>query len=43
MKVGIAGFGVVGKTRYESILRNTDFQVVAISEKDQLARYFPYR
>jgi len=35
MKVGIAGYGVVGKTRHSSILKNTDYQVVAISEKNK--------
>lgn len=37
MKVGIAGFGVVGKKRYQSILENTDFTVTAISEMNHLA------
>ncbi|EKO36168.1 oxidoreductase, NAD-binding domain protein [SAR86 cluster bacterium SAR86E] len=34
MKVGIAGYGVVGKTRYTSIIKNTTFKVTAISEKN---------
>jgi predicted dehydrogenase len=38
MRVGIAGYGVVGKTRYASILKNTSFKVVAISEKNQQAQ-----
>ncbi len=32
MKVGIAGYGVVGKTRHASIQKNTSYKVVAISE-----------
>ncbi len=32
MRVGIAGYGVVGKTRYASIQKNTSYEVVAISE-----------
>tara|TARA_B100000287_G_scaffold238193_1_gene224057 strand:- start:556 stop:1578 length:1023 start_codon:yes stop_codon:yes gene_type:complete len=32
MNVGIAGYGVVGKTRYASIQKNTSYKVVAISE-----------
>ena len=35
MKVGIAGYGVVGKTRYASIIKNTSYQVVAVSEKNK--------
>jgi len=38
MRVGIAGYGVVGKTRHASILKNTPFKVVAISEKNQEAQ-----
>jgi len=34
MRVGIAGYGVVGKTRHLSIKKNTTFQVTAISEKN---------
>jgi len=32
MRVGIAGYGVVGKTRHASIQKNTSYKVVAISE-----------
>ena len=32
MGVGIAGYGVVGKTRHASIQKNTSYKVVAISE-----------
>ena len=32
MRVGIAGYGVVGKTRHASIQKNTSFKVVGISE-----------
>ena len=35
MKVGIAGYGVVGKTRHKSILKNTDYQITAVSEKNK--------
>ena len=38
MKVGIIGFGVVGKKRYTSILENTSYTVIAISENNSLAR-----
>ena len=38
MKVGIAGYGVVGTTRYESILKNTNYSVTAISENNPHAR-----
>jgi predicted dehydrogenase len=34
MRVGIAGYGVVGKTRHTSIIKNTTFKVTAISEKN---------
>jgi len=34
MKVGIAGYGVVGKTRHASILKNTEHQITAVSEKN---------
>jgi len=40
MKVGIAGYGVVGKTRHRSIESNTSYQVTAISESSQEARKF---
>jgi predicted dehydrogenase len=33
MRVGIAGYGVVGKTRHDTILDNTNFKVISISEK----------
>ena len=38
MKVGIAGYGVVGKTRHKSILENTDFEVTALSESNPTAQ-----
>ena len=38
MKVGIAGYGVVGKKRYASILKNTKFKVTSISEINPKAR-----
>ena len=38
MKVGIAGFGVVGKKRYSSIIKNTSFKVTDISEINSEAR-----
>ena len=38
MRVGIAGYGVVGKTRHKSIQKNTSFQVTAISEINYKAR-----
>ena len=38
MRVGIAGYGVVGKTRHRSIESNTSYQVTAISESNQKAR-----
>jgi len=40
MKVGIAGYGVVGKTRHRSIESNTSYQITAISESSQDARKF---
>ena len=40
MKVGIAGYGVVGKTRHRSIDSNTSYQITAISESSQEARKF---
>ena len=40
MKVGIAGYGVVGKTRHRSIESNTSYQVTAISESSEEARTF---
>ena len=40
MKVGIAGYGVVGKTRHRSIESNTSYQVTAISESSEEARKF---
>ena len=38
MRVGIAGYGVVGKTRHRSIESNTSYKVIAISESNQEAR-----
>ena len=38
MKVGIAGYGVVGKKRYASIIKNTKFKVTSISEINPKAR-----
>ena len=38
MRVGIIGYGVVGKTRYHSILKNTSFTVTSISENNSQAR-----
>ena len=38
MRVGIAGYGVVGKTRHRSIKSNTSYQVTAISESSDKAR-----
>jgi len=35
MNVGIAGYGVVGKTRHRSIESNTSFKVTAISESSK--------
>jgi predicted dehydrogenase len=35
MKVGIAGYGVVGRTRHASILENTDHIITAVSEKNE--------
>ena len=38
MRVGIAGYGVVGKKRYSSIIKNTSFNVTDISEVNPMAR-----
>ena len=38
MRVGIIGYGVVGKTRYNSILQNTSYTVTSISENNSIAR-----
>jgi len=38
MKVGIIGYGVVGKTRFNSILNNTSFEITSISETSPIAR-----
>jgi len=38
MKVGIAGYGVVGKKRHLSISENTDFEVVTVSESNLKAQ-----
>ena len=35
MRVGIAGYGVVGKTRHISIEKNTPFQIIAVSESNK--------
>lgn len=35
MKVGIAGYEEVGKTRHASIIENTSYQVTAVSEKNK--------
>jgi len=40
MNVGIAGYGVVGKTRHRSIESNTSYKVSAISESSEEARKF---
>ena len=40
MRVGIAGYGVVGKTRHRSIESNTSYQITAISESSEEARKF---
>ncbi len=34
MKVGIAGYGVVGKKRHHSISKNTNFEVIAVSDSN---------
>ena len=38
MRVGIAGYGVVGKKRLLSIIRNTSYKVTSISEINPKAR-----
>ena len=38
MRVGIIGYGVVGKTRHHSIVKNTSFQVTSVSENNSQAR-----
>jgi predicted dehydrogenase len=38
VRVGIIGYGVVGKTRHHSILKNTSFRVTSISENNSQAR-----
>ena len=38
MRVGIAGYGVVGKKRYSSIVKNSSFKVTDISELNSIAR-----
>ena len=38
MRVGIAGYGVVGKTRHASIQKNTSYKVVGISEANPVAQ-----
>jgi len=38
MKAGIAGYGVVGKTRHQSISANTDISITSISESNPNVR-----
>jgi predicted dehydrogenase len=38
LRAGIVGYGVVGKTRHHSILKNTSFEVTSISENNSKAR-----
>ena len=38
MKVGIIGYGVVGKTRFKSIIKNTSFEITSVSENNPSAR-----
>ena len=38
MRVGIVGFGVVGKKRFKSIRANTSFKIVAISDSNKVAK-----
>ena len=38
MRVGIAGYGVVGKKRYSSIVKNSSLKVTDISEVNSIAR-----
>ena len=38
MRVGIIGYGAVGKTRCSSILKNTLYKITAISENNAIAR-----
>ena len=38
MRVGIIGYGAVGKTRHHSILKNTSYSVTSISENNPKAR-----
>ena len=36
IKVGIAGFGIVGKKRYSYLKNNRSFQVIGICEKEKI-------
>ncbi len=38
MRVGIVGFGVVGKKRFKSISANTSYKIVAISDSNKIAK-----
>ena len=38
MRVGIVGFGVVGKKRFKSIRSNTSYKIVAISDSNKVAK-----
>jgi predicted dehydrogenase len=38
MRVGIVGFGVVGKKRFKSITTNTSYKIVAISDSNKEAK-----
>ena len=38
MRVGIVGFGVVGKKRFKSIAANTSYEIVAISDSNKVAK-----
>ena len=38
MRVGIVGFGVVGKKRFKSIKANTSYKIVAISDSNKVAK-----
>ena len=38
MRVGIVGFGVVGKKRFKSIQANTSYKIVAISDSNNVAK-----
>ena len=38
MRVGIVGFGVVGKKRFKSISANTSYKIVAISDSNKVSK-----